>query len=284
MISQASADWPRGVILQTEGGIRVRSHRRGGSLHGLAILLLCLASARVAAAPQEASDDAVQSAKSVEGPATSATATEATTAEVDLAQWRSLLPKRGLAGWEVTDFYKHGEVTCTEGLLIFEPGNPLTGITSTQKDFPTSNFEIELQARRIEGNDFLCGLTFPVGKGFCSFIAGGWGGGLVGLSCVDGADASENATTSYLDFKNNQWYTFRVAVDDEFVRGWIDDREVFLQDREGHEFTTRIEVFANQPLGLCAYRSKVEIRGLRWRPLEDGGTSAGEQTTDGQRP
>jgi hypothetical protein len=184
----------------------------------------------------------------------------------DRSGWKSLLGK-DLEGWTMTDFYRPGKVSRQGDVLVFDEGTPLTGITTERKDFPTENFEIELQARRVTGNDFLCGLTFPVGKGFCTFIAGGWGGGLVGLSSVDGADASENQTTGFHEFENGKWYQFKISVDDQLVRGWIDEKEVFSQEREGRKFSTRIEVFACQPLGLCAFQSKVEIKNFRWRPL-----------------
>jgi hypothetical protein len=187
--------------------------------------------------------------------------------------WKPLLPKTGLEGWEVTDFIGQGEVTHKDQLLVLEMGDPLTGINYKKKDFPKTNFEIELEAKRIEGNDFLCGLTFPVGDEFCSFIAGGWGGGLVGLSSVDGYDASENSTSTYHKFENGKWYKFRLAVDDEVIRGWIDDESYFQQEREHHEFSTRIEVYVCQPLGLCAFQSKVAVRNFRWRPIK---ASAGE--------
>lgn len=188
--------------------------------------------------------------------------------KVDKEGWQPLLPEKDLEGWTVTDFYGHGEVKREGEILVLEPGKPLTGLTSKKKDFPNSNFEIEFEARRTKGNDFLCGLTFPVGKGFASFIGGGWGGGLVGLSSVDGSDASENNTSSHIDFKNDQWYKFRVLVDDEFVRGFVDKKEVFAQERKGHEFSTRIEVYANQPLGFCVFASRVEMKNLRWRPIK----------------
>lgn len=188
-------------------------------------------------------------------------------------KWIELLPEEGLDGWEVTDFYGHGAAMREGKLLVLDEGKPLTGITyKKDQAFPTSNFEIELRARRTRGNDFLCGLTFPVGKEFCSFIAGGWGGGLVGLSSIDGADASENSTTTYHDFKNDQWYHFKISVDDEFIRCEIDDQEVILQERENHQFSTRIEVYASQPLGLCVFRSRVEIKDFRWRPLTENGS------------
>lgn len=192
--------------------------------------------------------------------------------------WRPLLPEKGLEGWEVTDFYGHGKVVREAEQTIFEPGKPLTGITYKKKDFPTTDFEIEIEAKRIEGNDFFFGLTFPVGKGFCTYIAGGWGGGLVGLSSIDGFDASENATSTYETFENGKWYKFRVVVDEEMVRGWIGEQEYFRQERDRHEFSTRLEVFANQPLGFCVFESKVAIRNARWRPLK----AAAEEAKEGK--
>ena len=191
-------------------------------------------------------------------------------------KWTPLLAKEGLDGWEVTDFGNQGEVKRAGELLVLEMGDPLTGITSKLKDFPTTDFEIEFEAQRTEGNDFLCGLTFPVGDGFCTFVAGGWGGGIVGLSSVDGMDASENGTTTYHAFDNNKWYKFRARVEPDYVRCWINDKQTFYQEREGCEFSTRIEVYACQPLGLCAFQSRVEIKNLRWRKLTKADIEASE--------
>jgi hypothetical protein len=214
--------------------------------------------------------DAGQSAGEPKSAVKGAEAPEATGASNPKnADWRSLIPKSGLTGWEITDFGSQGEVNRDGETLILEMGDPLTGINYTGKNFPKNNFEIELEAQRVEGNDFMCGLTFPVGSEFCSFIAGGWGGGVVGLSSIDGYDASENSTSSYHSFDNGKWYRFRVAVDDQAVRAWINDELFCEQERAGHEFTTRIEVYVSQPLGLCAFQSKVAVKNFRWRKIGD---------------
>lgn len=188
------------------------------------------------------------------------------------SKWKALLAAEGLEGWEVSDFGSEGEVHRDGKLLVLEKGKPLTGI-NYKLAFPKENYELEFSAQRIEGNDFLCGLTFPVADEFCSFIGGGWGGGVVGLSSVDGYDAAENATSLYHSFENERWYKFRLRVDAKNITGWIDDKEVIQQEREGHKFSTRIEVYVSRPLGLCAFSSKVALRGLRYREL-----TAAEQT------
>ncbi|MCC6508722.1 MAG: DUF1080 domain-containing protein [Pirellulaceae bacterium] len=182
--------------------------------------------------------------------------------------WLPLTKAASLEGWEVTQFGGEGEVKMEDEMLQLAMGDPLTGVTWKAKDFPKTNYEIKLEARRIQGNDFLCGLTFPVGDKHASLIAGGWGGGVVGLSSVDGNDASENSTSSFRDFENNKWYSFRVRVDDENITAWVDDERVFKQEREGHEFSVRAEVMASRPLGFCVFQSKVQVRKFEWRPLK----------------
>lgn len=183
--------------------------------------------------------------------------------------WRPLVAIDSLEGWEVTNFGGEGSVVVKEGQLLLESGNPLTGITWKGKDFPHENFEIRLESQRIEGGDFLCGLTFPVGDSHASLIGGGWGGGVVGLSSVDGNDASENSTSGFRDFKNGKWYRFRVRVDKEMITAWVDDEKVFEQERMGHEFSVRAEVLSNRPLGFCVYMSKVAVKNFEWRPLSE---------------
>ena len=180
--------------------------------------------------------------------------------------WKPLLAEKSLDGWEATNFGGEGKVAVADHQLTLDLGDPLTGITY-KRVFPTSNFEIELEAQRVDGSDFLCGLTFPVADKHCSFIAGGWGGGVLGISSVDGFDASENSTTQFMDFKNKQWYRFKVHVDDQVILAFIDDKKVVEQERAGHEFSVRGEVLANRPLGYCAFQSKVLVRNFKWRPL-----------------
>lgn len=203
------------------------------------------------------------------------------------SEWRSLFPKEGLGLWEVTDFGPGGTVRTEGDEWVLEAGEPLTGINLKKPaEFPRNDFEIELQCKRVEGSDFLCGLTFPVGEEYCSFIAGGWGGGLVGLSSINGMDASENSTSSYIEFKNGEWYKFRVRVDDTLVQAWIDDKEVIRQEREHYKFSTRIEVSVSQPLGLSAFRSMVAVKDFRWRALKApaaAGTPSAENPAGGAK-
>ena len=143
----------------------------------------------------------------------------------------------------------------------------MTGITWTG-DVIRDNYELELEGMRLDGSDFFCTTTFPVGKDPCSLVVGGWGGALVGLSSIDYADASENSTMRTMAFKNDKWYPIRIRVSDAAVQAWIDGERMVNQPRKGHKFTIRIEVDACRPLGISTYATKGAVRNIRVRPLK----------------
>ena len=58
---------------------------------------------------------------------------------------------------------------------------------------------------------------------YCTWINGGWGGKVVGLSSIDGADASMNQTTFDRIFELGRWYTLRLRVTKDAITAWIDD-------------------------------------------------------------
>ena len=101
----------------------------------------------------------------------------------------------------------------------------------------------------------------------CSLIVGGWGGGVVGLSSVDGDDAAHNATTLYKEFKPRQWYAVRVRVTRDRIVCFIDDEQVIDQSRKGHRFSVRNEVLASRPLGIATYATTALVKNIRWRPV-----------------
>lgn len=184
------------------------------------------------------------------------------------SDWKLLLPKEGLDGWEITNFGGEGKVENNDGVLLLDRGEPLTGITRLGKDFPTDNYELQWSAQRAEGSDFFAGVTFPVGKEHCSFICGGWGGGLIGISSINGNDASENETASYRNFKNGQWHQFKIRVDPTNITVWIDDEQILEVARANRKFSVRAEVMRSRPLGYCVFQSKVFVKDWQYRTLD----------------
>ncbi len=193
-------------------------------------------------------------------------ADEAATAEAS-DRWQPLFDGTTLDGWKSTSFGGEGEVAVEDGAIRIERGSELSGIT-WQQEFPKDGYAITLEASRVDGYDFFCGLTFPVGEEPCSFIVGGWGGGVVGLSSVDGADAAHNDTTEWKEFETGKWYRITVEVGKEAIRCWINDEQLVDQPREGHEFSIRPEVFLSKPLGISCYGTVAAIRDVRYRLLD----------------
>lgn len=168
-----------------------------------------------------------------------------------------------LSDWTVSEFGSQREVKQLEGGIEIQAGYPLSGIQSTAKEWPRHDYEIEWEFQRVEGNDFPCCLTFPVGDSHCSVVIGGWGGTLVGLSCIEGQDAAHNDTAKHLVFENGKWYRARLRVQGEQIRCWIDDKEVISRDIQGQKLSVRNEVQLSRPLGICSFETTARIRSFR---------------------
>lgn len=181
--------------------------------------------------------------------------------------WAPLFDGRSLSGWSETNFGGEGEVHVEDSSLILEIGGPLTGVTWTG-DFPKIDYEVRLDAVRLLGSDFFCGLTFPVGDSHCSLILGGWGGSLVGLSNVDGYDASENQTRSYRTFEENRTYRVLLRVTSERIEAWVDGEPIVDQPVPGHTFSIRPEVYLSRPFGIASFTTAASISNLELRQLD----------------
>jgi hypothetical protein len=181
--------------------------------------------------------------------------------------WEPLFDGKTLTNWQSTKFVAEGAVKVEGGQITMEAGSPMTGITWAGAKLPTTSYEITLQAMRIEGRDFFAGITFPVAGSYCSLILGGWGGTVVGLSSINGQDASENDTSQSVTFELGRWYTVRIRVTPSKIEAWLDERQIVNQDITGKTIDTRIEVEPSKPLGVASYRTKAALRDIRLRRL-----------------
>ncbi len=182
-----------------------------------------------------------------------------------------LFDGKTLAGWRVADknsYEKPGEVAVNNGAIVMPQGLTATGIVYGKDDFPRTNYEVSLQARRTDGSDFFCGMTFPVGRQYCTFICGGWGGGTTGLSNVDDFNADENETTGFTEFKNGQWYTIRLRVTEEKIQVWIDKERIINLDREDKKFDIWWEQEPLRPFGIGNWHTSSELRNITLTRLE----------------
>lgn len=180
---------------------------------------------------------------------------------------KPLFDGKSLDGWKSTDFFRPGKVYVKEGVVVLEKGDMMTGITYAGKDFPRMNYEVTLEGKKVAGNDFFCTTTFPVGKSYCSLVVGGWGGRVVGISSINGADASENETTKEKAFKHDQWYRVRIRVTPQRVEAWIDQEKMVDLETDGLMLSTRIECIPSQPFGIATWGTTAAIRDVRIREL-----------------
>ncbi len=182
-------------------------------------------------------------------------------------EWQPLFDGKTLAGWRETGFTRRGRVRVEDGAIILGAGNPLTGITLAGS-FPRTGYEVRFEAARLEGSDFFASLTFPAGGSHCTWVAGGWGGDIVGLSSLDGWDASDNETRSYYEFEAKRWYAFRLQVTAERIAAWINEESVIKVEIAGRRLELRAgEIELCAPFGFASYATTGGVRRIEYRLL-----------------
>ena len=186
-------------------------------------------------------------------------------------EWKNLFDGKSLDRWKVVDVYdfkRHGKVSVQGGAMAFESGNPATGARFTGR-FPRTNYELRLQARRVAGADFFCGLTFPVGPDALTLVLGGWSGMIVGLSSIDGEPAVENETCNFIDFKLGRWYDVRLRVRRPRIEVWIDEEKLIDLPTADRKFSLYWEMEPMKPLGICTWVTGGEARHIRVRRIAE---------------
>lgn len=188
--------------------------------------------------------------------------------------WRPLWDGATLTGWKKTEFRSGGEFRVEKSFrgggsaIVLDKGRSLSGFNWT-KEVPKNDYEVSLEAMKVEGSDFFCGLTFPVGASHATLILGGWGGGLVGVSSIDDSDASENATTKFMDFAKDKWYKIRLRVTSAKIEAWVDDKPIVDADIAGKKISLRPgDSYLSIPLGVATYQTAAAYRAIRIRSLK----------------
>ena len=181
-------------------------------------------------------------------------------------EWISMFDGKSLAGWKVAPIAGRGNVEVENGAIRLGKGR-MTGIAWTG-EFPNANYEIRFEAARLEGRDFFASIIFPVNDSFCSWINGGWDGTVVGLSNLDGNDASENDSSTIRDFVQGRWYTFRLVVTESRIQGWIDGALAINVDIKGRGVGLRFDdTDLCTPLGFASYATLGAVRKIEYRRL-----------------
>ncbi len=194
----------------------------------------------------------------------------ALSASCALSEPVALFNGKDLTGWNPAPLPGGGAVNVlSNGIVECGIGDPLSGLAYTNTP-PTMNYELALEAMRVEGSDFFIALTLPVEKSFCTVIIGGWGGGLCGLSSFDYADASENQWAEGLRLENNRWYALRVRVTPGVLQVFLNND--LYTARIEYEDASRLslrsgDIEKTKPLGLATYRTRALWRNFTLTPI-----------------
>jgi hypothetical protein len=180
----------------------------------------------------------------------------------------SLFDGKALGSWKSVEFGGEGEVKVADGSIRVEAGATCSGVQWTGEAPPRTNYEFSVEAMKVDGSDFFLGIVFPVGKELCSFVAGGWGGGVTGLSSVDQMNASENETATDQTYAKNKWYTFRLVVTPAKIEVWWDAKQVVNLDLANKQISVHPAVESAGPLGLVNYQTSSLFRNIKLKKLK----------------
>jgi hypothetical protein len=93
---------------------------------------------------------------------------------------------------------------------------------------------------------------------------------VVGLSSLDGADASANETTQFITFETGRWYRIRLRVTEHKIEAWIEQKKVVDVMITGRKVSLRIgEIMLSKPFGLASYSTSAAFRGIKIRDVRE---------------
>ena len=184
-----------------------------------------------------------------------------------LRKWEMLAADQ-LGHWKAAEMPDAGKAEVRDVEAVMAPGGPMTGLRYDNWQgggLPVRDYAVTCEAMRVDGGDFFASITFPVRsiETCATFIVGGWGGGLAGISSIDGQDAADNSTRSEQRFENGKWYRLKLEVREDEIKAWIDDRIVINTSIKGRTVAMRpgyIEKCA--PFGLATFGSTGRVRSL----------------------
>ena len=191
-----------------------------------------------------------------------------------VARWDLFSPAL-IQKWDEAKMINSGGIVREADGFTLKDGGPMTGIVfpSWLKDgMPVADYAINYEAIRVSGSDFFGSVTFPVRdeNTFVTFVLGGWGGSQVGISCIDGYDASENTTGSSQRFENGKWYRVRIEVRAKELRVLLDGRPIILTNITGRTLNLRGgEIDKCVPFGVATYGTAGRVRNCVVERLKD---------------
>lgn len=191
-----------------------------------------------------------------------------------------------MEGWEACNYAGIGEIAVDgkTGVLRIGRGEILSGVKRPGYDkekLPKLNYEVEMEARRVEGDDFFCCLTFPYRDTHATFVLGGWGGSVCGISSIDFMDAMDNSTMTAREFEEGKWYRIRLVVSDHRFQGFVDGERIVNIGIKGRKIGMRFgEIEESIPFAISTFRTTGEYRNIGIRNLDEAEIAAARKLDD----
>ena len=187
----------------------------------------------------------------------------------DQPRVQSLFDGKTLGAWQLHQGVGAGHTSVQGGYIILEAGEGPTILKWTGA-MPANNYQVELDAMRLQGRNAFCNIAFPVGNSRCALIIGGWGN-VVGIEALDGRLASANETTVRMAFEKRRWYHIRLRVRDSRIQAWIDEKKLIDLQARGRHLSQRMILFNPLPrFGLFTWHTKSAVRNVTLQRLEPG--------------
>jgi serine/threonine-protein kinase len=194
------------------------------------------------------------------------------TPPVPAGEWVSLFDGESLEGWAaVKDFPGRGAggtARVEDGCIALQSGVEFAGVV-LQRQFPDTDYEIELEAQRVVGNGDLLAITFPIGAARCSFVVGGSENRMTGLQVIDGRllgfgpDGARRHSC-----QNGRWYRIGLRVTSGRIQAWVDGEQVVDFAAAGRRLSVYPTWRGLRPLGLTASKGTARLRSIRFRRIE----------------
>ena len=77
-----------------------------------------------------------------------------------VGDWQNLFDGKTLGDWEITEYGGEGEVYVKDKSIYCDMGAQLTGVNWKGRALPKTDYEISVEAMKINGNDFFCGIIW----------------------------------------------------------------------------------------------------------------------------
>ena len=170
----------------------------------------------------------------------------------------------------VTEFPGRGQSGTARvegGCIALKSGAEFAGIVLSG-EFPTTGYELALEALRVSGGGDLVGITFPTGAARCSFVVGGAENRLAGLQVIDGRPLGFGPDAAHrISCSNGRWYRVCLRVTAGRIEGWVDDQQMVDFATAGRKLSVYPTWRNLKPLGLTVSKGEGRLRAIRLRRL-----------------